>query len=316
MDFLDFISANFYTDEVSGGSQMKLSGTCPFCGESRDDLRLYVAVKNPHLGVCHHCGTGFSPLKFVAAYEQVSYAKAKDILYGDEDSFIRTEDESETIDMVFPNTAPIADYCAAKEYLEERNIDENIIKHFDLSYCIGNTDCPGYGEKEMLWTKSRVYIPIYDLEGRATAWQARDITGRSHMKYLFPPGFQGAKYVYNAVNIPYRPKYLILAEGVMDVFGWWRAGFTNVVATFGHKLSAEQADILIDLEPECLVVAWDDDSMALKYKLAEEWDHMFNIRIASMGSRDSDEQSKIELINIMKASKPYSWSDKILNSMN
>lgn len=313
IDFRDYLEQHFLIEEVSGGRQLKLSGTCPFCGETRDDLRLYVKGKAPWPGQCHHCGKGFYPAAFVAAHERVSRQDAIKILEGSEDAFVRTyEDDSDGVEIVFPKVIDIEDSEDAQEYLHERNIGYDIIRHFGLQYCSQNTPCPGYGEHETLWTRRRIFVPIYDISGNLICWQARDITGKSHMKYIFPPGFEGRLYLYNAHAIPYGAKYLVLSEGVMDTFGWWRAGAHNVVASFGHKLSSEQVDILLDLQPEEIIIAWDDDSMAQKYALVEKWGHLFNFRIAMMGARDADEQSAAELGRVFKGAKPYSWEDKIL----
>jgi DNA primase len=100
----------------------------------------------------------------------------------------------------------------------------------------------------------------------------------------------------------------------MDVFGWWRSGLKNVVATFGKHLSEAQLDIVRYLNPEVLFVAWDSDAHWNKYELIEKVGHYFkNIRLVDLNNKDADEKNRRQLLAALSNSKTYSWEDKILS---
>lgn len=311
MSFIDYIEARHDVHAVSGGRQLKLSGPCPFCGEDRRDLRLYV---NPEteLGDCKHCGTVFGPIKFIMASEGCTAKEAEAIAEGNGDGFAREKQGRPAEPAIpFPTVKSIAETEAAKAYLEGRRIGPELVEHFDLSYCIANIEAEG----KTLYTKGRIIIPIHDFTGKLKSWQGRDITGKSSMRYLFPPSFKGAEFLYNAHNIKYNPDYLIVVEGVFDAFGWFRAGFKNVVATFGKKISKAQIDIIRSINPKAVFIAWDSDAMDKKYQFMEQYGYLWTIKMVDLGGKDADETEKDDLIAALVNSRFYSWEDKILSTL-
>jgi DNA primase len=288
-----------------------VGGCCPFCGEDRSDLRLYVSVEK-EIGTCFHCGTGFNGAKFVAANEDISIKAAVKILVGDEEGYHREkeDDRGDKVDIWWPETVEIREAPHAVEYLEGRGIGPEIIDHFSLKYCKVNTRV----DDRRFGTRSRIIIPIFDVAGNPVSWQGRDITGRA-LRYLFPPGFQGAEYLYNVHHISTGVEYLIISEGVFDVFGWWRSGATKAVATFGKKISEVQVDMLRFLKPGVIFLAWDSDATWGKYEFVENYGHLFDVRIVDLGGADADELKKGALFSALKHAKKYDWSDKILSGL-
>ena len=203
----------------------------------------------------------------------------------------------------------------AQDYLASRNITKEMIEHFSLQYAIKNLNIKfPNGEERQYKTKYRIVIPIFDLHGGMISWQARDTTGHAKNKYLFPPEFKSAEYLYNASGIPESPEYLIISEGVFDVFGWWRAGFRNVVATFGKKISEYQIDLIKKINPKVIFIAWDADALMKKYEFCEKYSYLFNdIRILELPSNlDSDECSVETLVSAFQDAYHYDWTKKIL----
>lgn len=313
--FLDYLEQFFSVVEVSGGNQVKLEdGTCPFCGESRSDLRIYVN-RETFVGQCFHCGRGFSSISFIAANERCSKAKAQKILEGMDDGwdFSKDEENQEDEKLIIPPSIWARDSPQAMTYLNQRSIPEEVIKHFRLIYATGNVLIKG----KTYYAAGRIIIPIFNINGKMVSWQGRDISGKSKQKYLFPPGFKGRESVYNSHTIREKPDYLIICEGVFDVFGWWRAGFHNVVATFGKKLADGQLDIIRRISPKRLYIAWDSDADWLKYELVEKIGWMFeDIKIIDLNGRDADELKSVELAGAVANSTNYNWSNKILNSLS
>ena len=310
-EFIDYLVSHFEIEYVSGGSQIKVSGQCPFCGEERGDLRLYVNVGTGK-GICFHCGQGFGPIGFVKAVESCGKERAARILAGDDDAYLGERDRPDPVtSVVFPEMVPLLESIGACEYLEGRGVTLEMIEHFKLMYCKRNMRV---GERGF-YTKGRVIIPIHDIKGNPVSWQGRDITGRSSLRYLFPPGFKGAEHLYNAWSVPVGAHYIVISEGVFDVFGWWRAGYPWVVGTFGKKISEGQMDLINYLNPRVIYIAWDSDADWNKYEFMEKYSYKYTINFLDMDGKDSDELSPDELKNIVSGAKKYSWSDKILSGL-
>ena len=195
-------------------------------------------------------------------------------------------------------------------YLHGRGVTAELIEHFGIAYCKLNMRV---GER-LFRTRGRVIIPIKDFEGRVVSWQGRDITGESRLKYLFPPGFKGSEYLFNASSLVPGPAadYVILCEGVFDVFGWWRAGFRNAVATFGKKISEAQVALLRRLRPGKIFVAWDSDAAWERHEFCQRYGHLFQVEIIDLGGKDADECSVVELRRAFAGAKYHAWEDKIL----
>lgn len=312
--FRDYLEEFFSVVEVSGSTQWKLEGgECPFCGESRTDLRLYVN-SSTGVGVCHHCSKGFTAVSFIMANEGCSHKKAVGILNGHEDGWATERPEEKVVEsgLISPKCVSALDSRQALDYLMSRGIGEAEIKHFRLLWATENVVING----KTYWTAKRIVIPIFDSSCVMVSWQARDTTGTSSQKYLFPPGFKGREYVYNICGIPDDPDYLIVSEGVFDVFGWWRSGFRNVVATFGKKMTEEQALLIRSKRPKILLVAWDTDATWNKYELVEKIGcHFQDVRIIDLKGRDADELRRDALLESFKQASRYSWEDKILSAL-
>jgi len=312
--FMDYLDNHFNIVQVSGGKQVKLEdGACPFCGEDRSDLRMYINSETG-IGQCFHCEKGFNAISFVKANEGCSVGKAIKILVGDEDAWARTEEEEEISEegLKFPRMVKASDSEQGMAYLVSRDIDERLATHFGLHYAVENVTI----QKKLYYVKDRIIIPIYDIEGGVVSWQGRDTTGKSKQKYLFPPDFQGRNHLYNAQAVSRRPDYCILSEGAFDVWGWWRSGFENCVGSFGKKLSEGQLDIMRYINPKILYVAWDSDADWLKYELIEKIGHMFDdIRIVDLGGKDADELKKEALTERISRATCYDWGAKILGSL-
>jgi len=303
--FEEYLLEHFVVQRVSGKTQFLIDDDCPFCGSNG---RLYVDRKKG-VGICFKCSTGFDAAKFVAEHEGVSRGQAVRILSGQKGfQSLEDEEELEAMEIWFPPTVPVTDHPAAFGYLTERGISEKIMTKFVLSYCDQNVQI---GDKTY-WTENRIIIPIFNKDGKAVGWQGRDMTGKSKIKYLFMPGFKGAENLYNIHQA--RQNYVILCEGVMDVYGWVRAGFTSALGSFGKKISDTQLDMLSVINPNILFLAWDSDAAGEIYSFVERHSHRFKqIRLVDMVGYDADECDKKTLANCLTRATDYDWSQKIIN---
>lgn len=300
--FEDYLDEHFSIDRVSGGRELLLNDDCPFCSGTG---KIYINAKSGR-GMCHKCSTGFSPIKFIMAHQGCGYSDAKAILEKGTGWQRMEEEEPEEDPLWFPPAAAFEGDPAA--YLNGRGISEGLRLYARMYYCDQNVQI----EDRVFWTSKRIIIPIYDREGNPASWQGRDITGRSKIKYLFPPGFRGAEHLYNIHNV--QPgKLLVICEGAFDALGWIRAGVTNVVATFGKKMSELQLSQIAALKPSCLFLAWDSDAAWQKYGFVERSGHLFNdVRLVDLDGKDADELDRSALRLALHNAKRYSWEDKIL----
>jgi len=314
----EYLTESFGCREVGAGQLLIYNGECPFCGRSGNN-KIYFSIDKMEeytkpSGICFHCSKGFSALAFVAAYEGVSTPEAVRILNQLDSGYVRTNKEVEDVYAVeYPTTASlILPGTEAHTYLKNRGIDDKIIRDFDLKVCHDNfQDSNG----NTVFTKNRVIFPIYNEDRKLVSWQGRDITGLAKNKYLFPKGFDKANYVFNCQNITDKD-YLIICEGVMDVIGWYRNGFTNVVATFGKVMSKYQLGWMLNKDVSILYMAWDSDADNNKQKFMRDYkDHFKDIRHIELNGKDADECSKEELCNAISSASSFSWSSWVLGRL-
>jgi len=306
MSFIDYLETNLTTSRASGGSQVVIHDDCPFCGASGG--RIYVDVKKG-LGIDHKCGQGFSAIKFIMAHEGVNYAKAVKLLGGEGDRYVSEPEDPKERPKWWPETIPLTGEATA--YMQGRGFSLDFCRKMGLLYCPSNTKDE---EGKTHWTAGRVIIPISNAAGEYIGWQGRDITGNSRIKYLIQPGFDARESLYN-INRVTPGKPVLVVEGVMDAWGWIRAGVENVVATWGKKISRKQVEMLAALPPSAVLVAWDGDASANRYSFAEDYGHIFDILLVPMGDKDADELSVRELSLLISRSKRYSWEDKISSAI-
>jgi len=303
--FIDYLDSNCSITYVSGGSQMLLKDDCPFCGGSG---RTYISVKR-ELGICHKCGKGFGAVSFVAAFENVTRAQAIKIIGGSEDRYVHLEEEIEEkeSELWFPKCEKLN--ATGIEYMAFRGFDASFCEHLGLMQCNTNVKTK---DGKIHYTAGRIIIPIKDRLGNIVSWQGRDMTGKSYIKYQIQPGFRAAESLYNIDQIVIGQP-IILVEGAIDAWGWIRAGFTNVVATWGKKISKEQLLMLCALKPGRIYMAWDGDAILKRKEFAENYGHLFEIKMVQMRENDADELSSETLVELLANASDYNWGDEMLN---
>lgn len=308
-NFFKYLEDNYELQETPSGTEFKVSGECPFCNKDRHDLRMYIN-KETGRGYCHHCSTGFTPIGFIIARDSIPYSEAFRVLYSGEESFPFAKEKKEDPlpnGMWFPELTSLNE--RAVSYLMGRNIGLEAMRHFKMAFCETDT----INNERRYSTGGRIIIPICDNNGKVIAWQGRDITGTKKNKYLFPSGFAGAEYLYNIDAIPERSDYIIICEGIFDVFGWWMAGFKNAVATFGKKISKQQLELIKSKKPKMLLMAWDSDADWQKHKFCEDNLDLLNVRLINLDGADSDELTRAELLKAFQSARVENWEDKIIS---
>lgn len=304
--FISYLESRYRTS--SSGSQIVVHDDCPFCGRNG---KIYVDAKKG-VGICFYCGQGFSGVSFVAEAENVTRRAAAAILSGDEQTYASEYESEQEVSLGpwWPMYGSLYD-TPGEAYMARRGFALSFCDLLWLGYCENDTRV---GDK-VYRTGKRILIPIFDRSGNGVAWQARDITGRSRIKYMTQPGADVSRHLYNIQAV--RPGLpIIVAEGVMDVWGWMREGFRNAVATFGKKISVTQVELLYSLNPSTVYIAWDGDAEREKFAFAERYGHLFDIRVVRMKRGvDADEMERAEMAELLASAVKYSWEARVASQL-
>jgi DNA primase len=165
----------------------------------------------------------------------------------------------------------------AREYLKKRGIREEVVREFRLGYAdegwrtlksyfeqknvaltmvaqagliVAKEEAAGGAEQAYYDRfRGRLIFPIEDAGGRVMAFGGR-IIGSGEPKYLNSPEtpvFSKGRNLYGLMRAKEgirKSGYAILVEGYFDLISLWNAGLTNVVASLGTALTAEQVELL------------------------------------------------------------------------
>jgi DNA primase len=179
----------------------------------------------------------------------------------------------------------------AAAYLERRGIRPDTVERFGLGYAPDLTEGlltylrkKGFSDGEAVESglivrtergplidrfRQRLMIPIRDLKGRPIAFAGRTLRAEERAKYVNSPTtplFEKSRVLF-AFDLA-RPeirksKEAIVVEGQFDAIAAHQAGVTNLVASMGTALTAQQYDLLRPVA-ERAVIAFDADPAGVK----------------------------------------------------
>lgn len=176
-------------------------------------------------------------------------------------------------------------------YFKERGFREDIIKEFDLGYCLDEWDGftsealkKGYdinylnktgltivkGDKKFDRFKGRVMFPIHSMSGRVLGFGGRTLSSdKKTAKYVNSPEsdiYHKSKILYGL----YKAKKEIakqdncfLVEGYTDVISFYQSGIENVVASSGTALTPDQIRLVNRLTKN-ITVLFDGDAAGIR----------------------------------------------------
>jgi DNA primase len=176
-------------------------------------------------------------------------------------------------------------------YFKERGFREDIIKKFDLGYCLDTWDSftnealkKGYDIKYLASTgvtivrenkqfdrfKGRVMFPIHSMSGRILGFGGRTLSSDNKTaKYVNSPEsdiYHKSKILYGI----YQSKKEIakqdncfLVEGYTDVISFYQSGIENVVASSGTALTSDQIRLVNRLTKN-ITVLFDGDAAGIR----------------------------------------------------
>ncbi len=176
-------------------------------------------------------------------------------------------------------------------YFEERGFRMDIVKKFQLGYCLNKSDDftkaaleKGYKleylekvglvkskeDRQFDFFRGRVMFPIHSVSGRTLGFGGRTlITDKKIAKYFNSP----ESIIYNKSEILYGLHFAkgdivkydncFLCEGYTDVISMYQAGIQNVVSSSGTSLTKEQIK-LIRRYTQTITILYDGDAPGIK----------------------------------------------------
>ncbi|WP_298781389.1 DNA primase [uncultured Polaribacter sp.] len=176
-------------------------------------------------------------------------------------------------------------------YFKERGFRDDIIKKFDLGYCVDEWDnftkaalAKGYDLKYLASTglsivketkqfdrfKGRVMFPIHSMSGRILGFGGRILTAdKKAAKYLNSPEsdiYHKSKIlygIYQAKKEIAKQDNCFLVEGYTDVISFHQSGIENVVASSGTALTSDQIRLVNRLTKN-ITVLFDGDAAGIR----------------------------------------------------
>lgn len=300
-DIVDVIS-NYVKLKRSGSNYV---GLCPFHNEKTPSFSV---SRNKQMYYCFGCGAGGNVFTFIMEYENFSFVESVkylaeragvDLPAEEYSSEVKREADLKTRLYDIYKTAANYYYYQmrteqgkkAYEYLKNRELSDEMIKHFGLGYSniysddlyrylkskgyddeiLHKSGLLTYDEKRGVHDKfwNRVMFPILDVHNKVIAFGGR-VMGDGMPKYLNSPEtpiFDKSRNLFG-LNIARqsRTRKLLLCEGYMDVIALHQAGFNNAVASLGTAFTSQQAS-LIKRYAEEVYLTYDSDQAGTKAAL-------------------------------------------------
>src|SRR5258707_7425661 len=290
-DIVDFVQQ--VTPLKLAGKSYK--GLCPF---HREKTPSFHVDRAKGLFYCFGCGTGGDVFKFLALTERFTFPEAvehvasrvgielprrrKTTRENDKDDLLEVVDEaSEAFHQAlgFPDSA-------ARKYLDDRKVADDIIKKYGFGYAPDSWDyiltrlARKFGEKTLELAglvmprksgngfydrfRNRLLVPIHSETGALVGFGGRSLDG-SDPKYLNSPEseiFNKSRLLYNlhrSKDAMRRIDRAILVEGYFDAISIDHAGVPGVVASMGTSLTTGQASLMRRFTTR-VVIAYDGDN--------------------------------------------------------
>ena len=272
-------------------------GVCPF----HDDTNPSMSVSpSRQIYKCFSCGATGTVFKFIMDYENISFMEAvKKVadLGGIAVNIGKVHKKKTNTELhqiydlslkFYINNLNTAQGREAKEYLNKRNISEDIIKEFQIglalkkdtlskilikkfkpedvlkSGLVGKND---YGYYDLFY--ERIMFPLYDLDGNPVAYSGRIYNRQDNSKYfntIETEIFKKGELLYNyhrAKDEARRKNKVLIMEGFMDVIRAYTIGVKNVVATMGTAVTEVQANLIKRMAKE-IILCFDGDEAGAK----------------------------------------------------
>lgn len=272
--------------------------SCPFHSEKTPSCTVYPEQQSFY---CYGCGAGGDAISFIRRIENLTFMEAVAMLAKrcgltvpeNKEEEKRSQSRARTFEInrltanfYFKNLT--GNNKTGLAYFAKRKLSPVTIKKYALGFAPDAWDVltkyllsKGFSEEELITAgvchrskkgsiydvfRNRVIFPIVDTRGNVIGFGGR-VMDDSTPKYLNTaqtPVFDKGRNLFS-LNFAKDSgsNIIILAEGYMDVIAINQAGFSNVVATLGTAITADQARIISRYASE-VIIAYDSDGAGQK----------------------------------------------------
>ena len=296
VDIVDIIDARVPLKQAGKNYQAR----CPFHNEKTPSFSVNREKQFYH---CFGCGASGNVISFLMDYERQTFVEAVETLaetlgvdipresYGSENRGQESnllplyQVQGQAAEFYARQLREHPDAGKAREYLQTRGLNDEIISHFQIGYAPpGWRSLPTTLPADQLLAsgltiskeagnfydrfRDRIMFPIRDRRGRVIGFGGR-VMGDETPKYLNSPEtptFKKHKEVYGLYELlatRKKPERIIVVEGYMDVIALFQHGIDYAVATLGTATSSDHAELLFRYAPE-IVFCFDGDNAGRK----------------------------------------------------
>lgn len=276
-------------------------GVCPFHSDHSPSMSV---SQERQIYKCFSCGAAGNVFKFLMDYENISFKEALKKIADkagitislnistpkEKRSHQKLYEIFQTSQLFYQNNINTKEGKKAKDYLQSRNINSNIISEFEIGLALKNNTMlskilqkKGYQESDLIKTGlvnkngltindvyyNRIMFPLWDLTGHIVGYSGRVYDTGDTSKYINTKETEIFKkgellYHYHKAKDEARKKgKIIIVEGFMDVIRCSSIGIQNVVATMGTAITPKQALLMKRLGKEILL-CFDGDEAGAK----------------------------------------------------
>jgi DNA primase len=260
-------------------------GLCPFHTEKDPSFNV---IPTKQIFYCFGCQEGGNVIHFLMKHEKLGFVEAVKLLAQRANIPLpkRTVDrqKAQALDKLYYANEVANEYFRknfyredpgkkARQYLNKRGFDPEIIKQFLLGYApddweglikfakskdiemevlnqaglvVPRTESPGYYDR----FRNRIIFPIFNLSSKVVGFGGRVLDDKDEPKYLNSPEtpiYQKGKILYglNFTKDEIRKKgNAVLVEGYVDFLSLYQVGIKNVVASSGTAFTQDQVRLL------------------------------------------------------------------------
>lgn len=330
-DIVDVIST--YINVIKKGNSFL--AVCPFHNDKNPSLQI---SRTKQIYKCFSCNAGGNVFTFVQDYEKVSFIDAvrkvasiigfnsKEL---DQPTRVISDQVKNTLNALkiatelYSYTLKTREGLEAIEYLNSRNIPEEMIDYFNLGFSpkdgelsikmmrgkdisIEDLDQAGIivrnNNQFLDRFKGRLIFPLSNEYGEVVGFSARRIVNSDEAKYINSLNtcvFNKSKVLYNFQNALKEAKkegYVYITEGFMDVFSLYKIGIKSSVAIMGTAFTDFHAKMLRKLNVELrLCLDGDEAGQHGILKMIEILDkEHLNYQIVNYGTSTQDPDEILE----------------------
>ena len=275
-------------------------GICPF----HDDHNPSMSVSNERkMFKCFVCGESGDVFGFVQKYKKISYYEAVKDVASKIGINIKLDTKTNNTSSIYSKQYEIYDISnkfyqnnlntslgkIARIYLKDRQLDDELIKHFEIGLSLNDNklikllESKGFDDDLLVKSgicvkgsngiydiyRNRIMFPLWDINGKTIGFSGRIYEGKDQSKYIntmetdiFKKGTLLYNY-HNAREHVIKQNQLIIVEGFMATIRLYSIGVYNVVASMGTAITKEQVSLIRKLTNN-VVLMFDGDEAGEK----------------------------------------------------